>query len=53
MFKDLSDFIAALDNERTLAKIAAPVDPDLEIAAVTDRLSKSPGGGPARGSSTP
>src|SRR5215204_427367 len=47
MFKDLDDFIAALDGERMLARIAEPVSPDLEICAVTDRVSKSPGGGPA------
>ena len=46
MFKDLTDFIAALDRERELARIADPVSPDLEICAVTDRVSKSPGGGP-------
>lgn len=47
MFNDLSEFIAALDQERELARIADPVSPDLEICAVTDRVSKSPGGGPA------
>src|SRR5919107_144152 len=47
MFKDLTEFIAALDKERELARIAEPVSPELEIAAVTDRVSKSPGGGPA------
>jgi 4-hydroxy-3-polyprenylbenzoate decarboxylase len=46
MFKDLNDFIAALDRERELARIPDPVSPDLEISAVTDRVSKSPGGGP-------
>ena len=46
MFKDLNDFIAALDRERELARITGPVSPDLEISAVTDRVSKSPGGGP-------
>src|SRR3954468_14270033 len=46
MFKDLNDFIAALDKERELARITEPVSPDLEICAVTDRVSKSPGGGP-------
>ncbi len=51
MFKDLNDFIAALDKERELARIAEPVSPDLEICAVTDRASKSPGGGPASCSS--
>src|SRR5688500_20356759 len=47
MYKDLNEFIAALDKERMLARISEPVDPILEIAAVTDRVSKSPGGGPA------
>src|SRR3954454_23682443 len=47
MFKDLNAFIDALDKDRELARIAEPVSPDLEIAAVTDRVSKSPGGGPA------
>jgi 4-hydroxy-3-polyprenylbenzoate decarboxylase len=46
MFKDLNEFIAALDRERELARISELVSPDLEIAAVTDRASKSPGGGP-------
>jgi 4-hydroxy-3-polyprenylbenzoate decarboxylase len=46
MFKDLNDFIAALERERELARIADSVSPDLEICAVTDRVSKSPGGGP-------
>ena len=46
MFRDLNDFIAALDKERELARISEPVSPDLEIAAVTDRASKSAGGGP-------
>ena len=47
MFKDLTDFIAALDRERELARVTDSVSPDLEIAALTDRVSKSPGGGPA------
>src|SRR6476661_8837404 len=47
MFNDLNAFIAALDKEHELARIAEPVSPDLEICAVTDRVSKSPGGGPA------
>src|SRR5687767_3603341 len=46
MFNDITEFIAALDKERELARIAEPVSPDLEICAVTDRVSKSPGGGP-------
>src|ERR671919_2540230 len=47
MFNDLNEFITVLEKERELARIAEPVSPDLEIAAVTDRVSKSPGGGPA------
>src|SRR3954462_12440430 len=46
MFTDLNDFIDTLDKERELARIGEPVSPDLEICAVTDRVSKSPGGGP-------
>ena len=47
MYDDLNDFIADLDKRRLLARIGEPVSPDLEIAAVTDRACKSPGGGPA------
>src|SRR5262249_33620442 len=41
------DFLADLDRRELLERIAEPVSPDLEIAAVTDRACKSPGGGPA------
>ncbi len=47
MFKDLNEFISALDKARELARVTEPVSPNLEICAVTDRVSKSPGGGPA------
>src|SRR3954471_8112223 len=47
MYTDLNDFLADLDRRRLLARIAEPVNPDLEIAAVTDRACKSAGGGPA------
>ena len=47
MYADLNDFLADLDTPRLLARVAEPVSPDLEIAAVTDRACKSPGGGPA------
>src|SRR4051794_24041860 len=46
MFADLNEFIAALDRARELARINDSVSPDLEIGALTDRVSKSPGGGP-------
>src|SRR5438445_4665507 len=47
MYSDLDDFLADLDRRRLLARISEPVSPNLEIAAVTDRACKSPGGGPA------
>jgi 4-hydroxy-3-polyprenylbenzoate decarboxylase len=47
MYSDLNDFIADLDKRALLARIAEPVSPDLEIAAVTDRVCKSPNGGSA------
>jgi len=47
MFNDINEFITVLEKERMLARITEPVSPDLEIAAITDRVSKSPGGGPA------
>jgi 4-hydroxy-3-polyprenylbenzoate decarboxylase len=47
MYADLNDFLADLDKRRLLTRIAEPVSPDLEIAAVTDRACKSAGGGPA------
>ena len=46
MFTDINAFIAELDRRKELARIAEPVDPDLEIAAVIDRVSQAPGGGP-------
>jgi 4-hydroxy-3-polyprenylbenzoate decarboxylase len=47
MYQDLSDFLTDLDKRRLLTRVAEPVSPDLEIAAVTDRACKSAGGGPA------
>jgi 4-hydroxy-3-polyprenylbenzoate decarboxylase len=47
MYADLTDFLADLDQRRLLARVTEPVSPDLEIAAVTDRACKMPGGGPA------
>jgi 4-hydroxy-3-polyprenylbenzoate decarboxylase len=46
-FPDLSSFIAELDRRKELVRIADPLSPDLEIAAVIDRVAKSAGGGPA------
>ncbi|HMD36437.1 MAG TPA: menaquinone biosynthesis decarboxylase [Vicinamibacterales bacterium] len=47
MYSDLFDFLADLEKRGLLARIAESVSPDLEIAAVTDRACKLPGGGPA------
>ncbi|NUQ66943.1 MAG: UbiD family decarboxylase [Phycisphaerales bacterium] len=42
MYENLQDFVAALDKAGELKRISAKVDPVLEIAAITDRVSKSP-----------
>ena len=44
-FKDLRDFVAFLEDKGDLRRITAPVDADLEITEITDRVIKS--GGPA------
>jgi 4-hydroxy-3-polyprenylbenzoate decarboxylase len=46
MYTDLNDFIADLDRKRLLSRVQDSVSPDLEIAAVTDRVCKTAGGGP-------
>lgn len=59
MFPSLHDFLAELERLGELHRVGAEVDPRLEIAAITDRVSKSPGGGKGllfervRGSSIP
>src|SRR5881398_1825832 len=47
MYSDLDDFLADLTRRGLLARVGEAVSPSLEIAAVTDRACKSPGGGPA------
>jgi 4-hydroxy-3-polyprenylbenzoate decarboxylase len=47
MFPDIQAFMAELERRKDLARISEPVSPDLEMAAVIDRVCKSPGGGPA------
>src|SRR5215471_8162165 len=44
---DLSEFLDDLQARALIARVAEPVNPDLEIAAVTDRACKAPRGGPA------
>ena len=46
-YTDLRDWIATLDRAGELRRIRTEADPILEIAEITDRVSKSPGGGPA------
>jgi 4-hydroxy-3-polyprenylbenzoate decarboxylase len=46
MYSDITDFIADLDRRGLLSRIRDSINPDLEIAAVTDRVCKLPGGGP-------
>src|ERR1700716_4319608 len=47
MYSDLNDFLADLEKRKLLARVSDAVNPDLEIAAVTDRACKLPNGGPA------
>lgn len=44
---NLADFLAELEDDRELVRIAAEVDPVLEIAEITDRVSKAAAGGRA------
>ncbi len=45
MFSSLSDYVKFLESKGELIRIKEFVDPVLEIAEVTDRVSKVPGGG--------
>ncbi|HVG11801.1 MAG TPA: menaquinone biosynthesis decarboxylase [Flavisolibacter sp.] len=45
--KNLQHFIEVLEKEGELVRIKTYVDPRLEIAEITDRISKTPGGGKA------
>lgn len=40
-YKNLREFIAVLEQNDELIKITEPVSPDLEITAITDKVSKS------------
>ncbi len=56
-FRNMAEFIAFLEEKGELHRITVPVDPELEITAITDRVVKA--GGPAllfeqvRGSAIP
>ena len=43
--RDLRDFLQLLESRGQLRRITAPVDPDLEVAAISDRVLAM--GGPA------
>src|SRR6188474_1927843 len=46
-YKDQQHFIDTLEQAGELVRIKAYVDPKLEIAEITDRISKTTGGGKA------
>ena len=46
-YKNLLDYIGTLKQKGMLVEINDPVDPELEITAITDYVSKQPGGGKA------
>jgi 4-hydroxy-3-polyprenylbenzoate decarboxylase len=46
-YESLKEFITRLESEGELVRITEPVSPILEIAEITDRVSKSPDGGKA------
>ena len=47
MYKNLREYITALEQAGELVRITAPVDSQLEICELTDRESKRSGGGRA------
>lgn len=47
VYYSLREFIHRLETEEELIRIKEPVSPVLEIAEITDRISKSPDGGKA------
>jgi 4-hydroxy-3-polyprenylbenzoate decarboxylase len=46
-YENLPDFLSELQDDGELRRISVEVDPVLEVAAITDRVCKAPGGGPA------
>jgi 4-hydroxy-3-polyprenylbenzoate decarboxylase len=47
VYQNLRDFLRFLDRTGQLVRIRGPVSVDLEMAEITDRTMKLPGGGPA------
>lgn len=46
-YRNLREFVARLEREGELVRVAAEVSPVEEIAELTDRMAKQPGGGKA------
>jgi 4-hydroxy-3-polyprenylbenzoate decarboxylase len=46
-YRNLRDYLKTIESKGLLHRIKAEVDPVLEISAITDRISKQPGGGKA------
>ena len=46
-FNNLGEFLSALSSAGELIRISGYVNPKLEMAEITDRMSKPPGGGKA------
>src|SRR5215210_5146991 len=46
-YRNQQEFIKALEREGELVRIKIYIDPRLEIAEITDRISKTAGGGKA------
>lgn len=46
-YDNLPEFLAHLQDDGELRRVAAEVDPVLEVTEIVDRVCKQPGGGPA------
>ncbi len=46
-YRNLQQFIDVLEKESELIRVKSYVDPNLEISEITDRISKTSGGGKA------
>ncbi|MEI6139656.1 MAG: menaquinone biosynthesis decarboxylase [Mariniphaga sp.] len=46
-FQSLRDFVELLDKKGELIRVSGPVNPELEITEIVDRMSKTEGGGKA------
>ena len=46
-FHSLRDFVELLERKGELIRVSVPVDPELEITEIVDRMSKTEGGGKA------